>query len=77
MSTEELMTEEEAARYLAMLPERVREVAAQQMLQGVLVQGPNGSQVLYYSSAVLRLKERLRGPEPMAATDDWPEVIDQ
>ena len=77
MSTEELMTAAEAARYLGRLPERGREVAAQQLRPGLLVHGPNGSQVLYDSSAVLRLKERLRGPEPMAATDDWPEVIDQ
>ena len=77
VSTEELMTQREAARYVGILPERTRELAAQQMLQGVLVQGPNGSEMMYYTSEVLRLKERLRGPAPQAATDAWPDVIDE
>ena len=67
----------EAARDWGRVLERVREVAAQQVRPGLLVQGPNGSAVTYQSSEGLRLKERLGGPAPQAATDEWPDIIDE
>jgi len=74
---EELITETEAARYLGVSPERLRAFASQGMLQEVIVEVRDQRLTMYYTSEVLRLKERLRGLKDNSATDEWPEFIGQ
>lgn len=73
---EELIPEQEAAQYLEVTPQRLREFASQGALQSVIVQGPSGHEVMYYRGEVLALKERLRGKRT-ADTEEWPDVIDE
>ena len=76
MSTEqeELIPEDEAARFLGVTPQRLKEFIAEGSLHGALVKGPNGLEVMYYRGEVLKLKERLRGEE---SEEEWPDVIDE
>jgi len=74
---EELITEMEAARRLGVSPARLRFLASQGFLQTVPLHGSQEYAALYYTSEVLKLKERLRVGEGNAGTDEWPEFIDQ
>ncbi len=74
---EELISETAAARYLGVPPQRVREFASRGLLQAVPVEGPRGREAMYYTSEVLRLKERLRRLGDGAETEEWPDVIDE
>ena len=77
MSTgqEELITEEDAARYLGVSPERLIELVAQGELRLVMVQSPGELEAMYLKGEVLRLKERLRGQESKSETEEWPDMI--
>lgn len=72
---EELIPEEDAARYLGVPPERLRLLAVQGELQLVVVNGPNGQESMYLRGQVLRLKEALRRNESKADTEEWPDVL--
>ena len=74
---EELISEMQAARYLGISPQRLQEFAIQGVLQEVVVEVEDERFTLYYTSEVLRLKERLRRLEDNAAADEWPEFIGQ
>ena len=72
---EELITELEAARYLGISPQRLREFAERALLQSIDVQTPHGSETMYYRGEVLRLKEHLRRHESAAEEEEWPDVL--
>ncbi len=72
---EELIPEDEAARYLDISMERLREFVVQGELRMVLVQGPNGEEVMYLRSQVLRLKEILTADEKESEVEEWPDII--
>ena len=79
MSTEqeELITEEDAARYLAVSPEHLRQLVAQGELRLAMVQGPEGIEPMYFRGEVLRLTERLRGQESQPEAEEWPDTINE
>ncbi len=79
MSTgqEELITEEDAARYLGISPERLIELVTQGELHLVTVQKPEGLEPMYLRGEVLRLKERLRGQGNKSETEEWPDLINE
>ena len=79
MSTEqeELITEEDAARYLGVSPERLRELVIQGELRLVTVQKPEGIESMYLKGEVLRLKERLRAQEGKPGAEEWPDMINE
>ena len=72
---EELMAEEDAARYLGVTPARLRELVTQGVLHVAMVQGPEGIEPMYLTSEVLQLKERLRGQESKPEAEEWPDMI--
>lgn len=72
---EELITEEDAARYLGVSPERLRELVTQGELRLVMVQKPEGIEAMYLSGEVLRLKERLGDRGSKSETEEWPDTI--
>ena len=72
---EELMPEGEAARLLGIAEWRLKELAAQGELRLVHVEGPYGMQVMYFTSEVLALRERLRGAPETVDAEEWPEFI--
>ena len=72
---EELITEEEAMRYLGVSPERLRELVVQGELHLVTAKKPEGIELLYFRGEVLRLKERLRGRGNKPETEEWPDLI--
>ena len=72
---EELMTEEDAARYLSVSPERLTELATQGELRLVMVRGPEGIKSMYFRSEVLQLKEKLRGQGSKSEVEEWPDMI--
>ena len=72
---EELITEEDAARYLGVTPARLRELVTQGELHLAMVQGPEGIEPMYFRGEVLRLKEKLRGQESKSETEEWPDTI--
>ena len=77
MSTgqEELITEEDAMRYLGVSPERLRELVVQGELHLVTVQKPEGLELMYFRGEVLRLKEQLKAQESKSETEEWPNTI--
>ncbi len=72
---EELIPEDEAARYLDTSIERIRGFVVQGELRMVLVQGPNGEEAMYLRSQVLRLKEILTADEKESEVEEWPDII--
>jgi len=72
---EELITEEDAARYLGVLPLRLIELVTEGELRLVPVQNPEGIETMYLRGEVLRLKERLRGQGNKPETEEWPDLI--
>ncbi len=72
---EELIPEDEAARYLDISMERLREFVVQGELRMVLVKGPNGEEAMYLRSQVLRLKEILTADDKELEVDEWPDII--
>ncbi len=74
---EELMDEQDAARYLGIAPERLRELAAQGEIRVVVVRALDEIEVMYFRGEVLRLKEQLRGQESKPETEEWPDMIDK
>jgi hypothetical protein len=72
---EELMPEVEAARFLDISMERLRELAVQGELRMVLVRGPNGEETMYLKGHVLRLKEKLIADEKESEVEEWPDII--
>ncbi|MBA3441474.1 MAG: helix-turn-helix domain-containing protein [Pyrinomonadaceae bacterium] len=72
---EELITEEDAARYLGVSPERLRELVAQGELHLVPVQGSEGIEVMHLRGEVLRLKEQLGAQEGKTRAEEWPDQI--
>ena len=77
MSTEqeELMTEEDAARYLRIPPARLRELVTQGVLHLAIVKGPEGIAPMYFRGEVLQLKEKLRGQGSKLEVEEWPNMI--
>ncbi len=77
MSTEqeELITEEDAARYLGLSPLRLLELVAQGELHLVTVKKPEGIETMYLRGEVLRLKERLEVQEGKPEAEEWPDTI--
>ena len=77
MSTgqEELITEEDAARYLGVTPERLIELVTQGVLRLAMVKGPEGIESMYFRSEVLQLKEKLRGQRGKSEVEEWPDMI--
>ena len=74
---EELMTEEDATRYLGVSPERLRELVTQGVLRLAMVQGPEGMEPMYLRGEILQLKERLRGQGSKSEVEEWPNMIDE
>ena len=72
---EELMTEEDAARYLRIPPARLRELVTQGEIHLVTVQKPEGIELMYFRGEVLRLKEQLRGQGSKSGMEEWPDMI--
>ncbi len=72
---EELMPEDEAARYLDISMDRLRELAVQGELRMVLVRGPNREETMYLKSQVLRLKEILIADEKESEVEEWPDML--
>ncbi len=72
---EELMPEDEAARYLDISMERLRELVVQGELRMVLVRGPDGEETMYLRGRVLRLKEILIADEKESEVEEWPDTI--
>jgi len=72
---EELIPEDEAARYLDISMARLRELVVQGELRMVLVKGPNGEEAMYLRSQVLRLKEILTADEKESEVEEWPDII--
>jgi hypothetical protein len=72
---EELIPEDEAARYLDISMERLREFVVQGELRMVLARGPNGEETMYLRSQVLRLKEILTADEKESEVEEWPDII--
>lgn len=79
MSTgqEELITEEDAARYLGVTPLRLIELVTQGELHLVTVQKPEGIESMYLRGEVLRLKERLGAQEGKPGSEEWPDTINE
>lgn len=79
MSTgqEELITEEDAARFLGVSPERLMELVTQGELRLVMVQKPEGIEPMYLRGEVLRLKERLGAQEGKPGAEEWPDLINE
>ncbi len=75
VESEELMPEDEAAQYLDTSIERIRGFVVQGELRMVLVRGPNGEEVMYLRSQVLRLKEILTANEKESEVEEWPDII--
>jgi hypothetical protein len=75
---EELITEEDAARYLGVSPVHLIELVTQGELHLVTVQKPEGSESMYFKGEVFRLKERLRNQESRPeTTQEWPDTINE
>jgi hypothetical protein len=72
---EELITENEAARYLSVTPQRLREFVVQGELRMVLVQSKSGEETMYFRGQVLKLKEKLIADEGDEEVEEWPELI--
>ena len=72
---EELIPEDEAARYLDISMARLRELVVQGELRMGLVKGPNGEEAMYLRSQVLRLKEILTADDKELEVDEWPDII--
>ncbi len=72
---EDLIPEDEAARYLDISMARLRELVVQGELRMVLVKGPNGEEAMYLRSQVLRLKEILTADDKELEVDEWPDII--
>ena len=72
---EELITEEDAARYLGVSPLRLIELVTEGELRLVTVQNPEGIEPMYLRGEVLRLKERLRDQASKSGTEEWPDTI--
>jgi hypothetical protein len=78
---EELITEEEALRYLQITPERLKSMVSKGLLKTIDVQSPGGEMIFYYRGQIESLKEQLRWekPESEGATEleveEWPDVI--
>ncbi|MDQ3257039.1 MAG: hypothetical protein M3R15_24630 [Acidobacteriota bacterium] len=75
VESEELMPEDEAAQYLDTSIERIRGFVVQGELRMVLVRGPNGEEVMYLRSQVLRLKEILTANEKESEVEEWPDIV--
>jgi len=75
VGSEELMPEDEAARYLDISMDRLRELAVQGELRMMLLRGPNGEETMYLKSQVLRLKEILIADEKESEVEEWPDII--
>lgn len=84
---EELITEEEAARYLRITQERLRPMVSIRLLKTIDVQSPTGTMTFYYRGQIENLKEQLRWETPVRETegesksepsiiDEWPDVIE-
>ena len=74
---EELIAEEDAARYLGVPPARLRELVTQGVLHLAMVQGPEGIEAMYFRGEVLQLKERLRSQESKPEAEEWPDMISE
>ncbi len=74
---EELITEEDAARYLGVSPERLRELVTQGVLRMAITRGPEGLEPMYFSGDVLRLKEHLTDQGSKSGTEEWPDIINE
>ena len=72
---EELITEEDAARYLRVTPGRLLELVTQGELRLVMVQRSGGMESMYLSGEVLRLKERLGAQAGKPGAEEWPDMI--
>ncbi len=73
---EELISEQDAALYLDVSPERLRLLAVQGELRLILMNGPNGQASMYLKGQVQRLKEALREDESKVDTEEWPDVVE-
>ncbi len=74
---EELITEEDAARYLGVSPERLRELVTQGVLRMAITRGPEGLEPMYFRGDVLRLKEHLTDQGSKSGTEEWPDIINE
>ncbi len=74
---EELMDEDDAALYLNISPERLRELATEGEIRVVVVRTPEDVEPMYLRGDVLRLKEKLRSQESQPETEEWPEMINE
>ena len=72
---EEMMPEDEAARYLNVSKGRLRELAVQGELRMLLARGPDGEKTMYLRGQVLKLKARLAADEEASGAEEWPDVI--
>jgi hypothetical protein len=71
------MDEQDAARYLGITPERLRELATQGEIRVVVVRTLDEIEAMYFRGEVLRLKEQLRGQGAKSETEEWPDMIDK
>ncbi len=74
---EELVNEDDAARYLDISPARLRELATEGEIRVVVIRTPDDVEPMYLRGEVLRLKEKLRSQESQPEADEWPEMIDE
>lgn len=74
---EELIDELDAARYLDISLERLTELATEGEICVVVIQTPDGIEVMYFRGEVLRLKEKLRSQESKSEAEEWPDMIDE
>lgn len=72
---EELITEEDTARYLGVSTARLRELVTQGELRLVMVQRSGELETMYLKGEVLRLKERLEAQEGKLGAEEWPDTI--
>ncbi len=72
---DELITEEDAARYLGVSPVRLIELVTQGVLRLVIAKREGGLEAMYLSSEVLQLNERPGDWESKPVTEEWPDTI--
>lgn len=74
----ELMPENEAVNYLNITAERLRLLVVQGELQMALVCTASGEESMYFTSQIIKLKDKLKAEDmesEMSEIEEWPEVI--
>ncbi len=72
---DELITEEDAARYLGVSPVRLIELVTQGVLRLVIAKREGGLEAMYLSSEAFQLNERSGDRASKSGTEEWPDLI--